>query len=176
VRAHLAADEDDHTAGLIRALRQARARGYLTRPELEAICRWKSPRAIWHVRSNSRAAVREATSRVLRSRSEWRRVSALIELRGVSVPMASAVLTLLDPRRYGVIDIRVWQLLHELGHVSGNRAGRSLTVAHWLQFLSVVRRVSAALEITARQAEKALFDIHRAHQRGTLYAPAKASR
>jgi hypothetical protein len=29
--------------------------------------------------------------------------------------MASALLTLLDPKRYGVIDIRVWQLLHRMG-------------------------------------------------------------
>jgi hypothetical protein len=35
--------------------------------------------------------------------------------KGVSVPMASALLTLLDPKRYGVIDIRVWQLLHRMG-------------------------------------------------------------
>jgi len=35
--------------------------------------------------------------------------------KGVSVPMASALLTLLDPKRYGVIDIRIWQLLHRMG-------------------------------------------------------------
>lgn len=87
----------------------------------------------------------------------------------MSIPMASAVLTLLDPRRYGVIDIRVWQLLHRRGYVSGSRTGVGLRVTHWLQFLAMVRRLSARLGVTARQVERALFEIHRRRQRGTLY-------
>ena len=36
---------DSHTAALIRELRQARVRGYLTRQELEKVCHWKSVRS-----------------------------------------------------------------------------------------------------------------------------------
>src|SRR5262245_65837734 len=96
-------------------LRAARERGYLTAAELEAVCRWKSPRAIHLIRSNAPRRVRALTGRALRARGERQRLEALTELRGVSVPMASALLTLLDPRRYGVLDIRVWQFLHEVG-------------------------------------------------------------
>ena len=39
--------------------------------------------------------------------SERKRFEALLDLRGVSVSMASALLVLLNPKRYGVIDIRV---------------------------------------------------------------------
>lgn len=169
VRAHLASRDDEQTTTLVDELRKARRRGHLTRRELEAVCRWKSPRAIRHVRSNSPAAVRAATRLALRTRDEERRVRALLVLKGVSVPMASSVLMLLDPRRYGAIDIRVWQLLHRGGHVTGRRSGVGLGVAHWLQFLAVLRGVSAALGVTAREAERALFDVHRRRQRGTLY-------
>ena len=162
-------DEDEPTARLVGELRGARLRGHLTLPELEAVCRWKSPRAIRHVRSNSPQAVRDATRRALHSRDEGSRVLALLELKGVSIPMASAALMLLDPRRYAVIDIRVWQLLHRRGYVSGNRAGVGLGVAQWLQFLAIVRGLSARLGATARQVERALFEIHRGRQRGTLY-------
>jgi hypothetical protein len=113
--------------------------------------------------------VRAATGRALRTRDEEGRLRALLVLKGVSVPMASSVLTLLDPRRYGAIDIRVWQLLERSGLVSGNRGGVGLGVSHWLRFLIVLRELSAALGISARNAERALFDLHRRGQRGTLY-------
>jgi hypothetical protein len=150
VRAHLAADEDEDTKRLVGELRNARRRGHLIRRELEAVCRWKSPRAIWHVRSNSPAAVKAATRQALRARDEERRVRALLALKGVSVPMASSVLMLLDPRRYGALDIRVWQLLQRSGFVSGNRTGVGLGIPHWLQFLAVLRWLSTALGVTAR--------------------------
>jgi hypothetical protein len=169
VRAHLVADDDDQVWQLALELRPARQRGYLTLRELASICHWKSPRAIRQIRRNSKHAVRAVTRRALLSRNERERVSTLIELYGVSVPMASAVLTLLFPRRYAVIDIRVWQLLHRLGSVTRNARGVGLSVDHWLEFLAIVRRVAAALRVTPRRAERTLFGIHRAHQRGTLY-------
>lgn len=169
VRAHLVTERDDSVLQLTRRLGPARARGHLTLLDLEAVCYWKSPRAIWHVRSNSPAAIRRSTGRALWARNERARMESLIELRGVSIPMASALLTLLYPRRYGVIDIRVWQLLHELGAVSGTPAGVGLSITDWLQFLEVLRRLSKALGITARQAERTLFEIHRRHQSGRLY-------
>jgi hypothetical protein len=97
------------------------------------------------------------------------RIEPLLVLHGVSVPTASAILTLLDPERYGVIDIRVWQLLHALGVVDGNRAGTGLTVPQWEQFLAVIRSYAAAFNVSARDIERSLFSIHRSHQSGTLY-------
>jgi hypothetical protein len=170
VRAHIETRENEATARLVADLRAARRRGHLTLRELEAVCRWKSPRAVRYVLSNPPAAVREATRLALRSRDEERRVTALLALRGVSLPMASSVLTLLHPRRYGVIDIRVWQMLNRGGYVSGNPGGVGLRIPHWLQFLAVVRDLSVRLGATTRQVEMALFEIHRRRQRGTLYA------
>jgi hypothetical protein len=99
VRDYLATAEDDETVALILELRPARARGYLTRSELEKVCRWKSPRALQLIRSNGAARIRGATKRALATRSERRPLEALRELRGVSVPMASAILILVDPKR-----------------------------------------------------------------------------
>ncbi len=46
VRDYLCTEEDAETTELLRRLRAARARGYLTVQELEVVCYWKSPRAI----------------------------------------------------------------------------------------------------------------------------------
>ena len=108
VRQHLSkTGEDPATTDLIRRLRRARARGHLTPVELQKIGNWKSPRAIRLISANNHHQVRRATQRALRTRSERIRLEALLSLSGVSVPMASAILTLLYPRKYGVLDIRV---------------------------------------------------------------------
>jgi hypothetical protein len=70
----------------------------------------------------------------------------------------------------------VWQLLERGGHVAGNPAGVGLRVGHWLQFLALVRDLARTLRVTARAVERSLFDLHRAGQRGTLYAGRSSAR
>src|SRR6185436_5539613 len=97
------------------------------------------------------------------------RLEALLQLEGVSVAMASAVLMLLDPKRYGVIDIRVWQFLYATGAVSENEKGVHFSLKNWLQFLAILRRLSTRLHVTARGIERTLFNLHKAHQEHRLY-------
>jgi hypothetical protein len=162
-------DEDEVTLALIRRLRGARARRYLTPGELEAVCRWKSPRALPRVRSNSASRVRAATRRAMATRSERLRLEELRGLHGVSVPMASAILTLVDPRRYGVLDIRVWQLLYAVGAVTKKPAGVGFDFKNWYQFLMIVRHLAKRFGVTARNVERTLFIAHREYQEGRLY-------
>jgi hypothetical protein len=167
---HLVLRENPETAKLIRELKQARRRGYLTTAELEKICRWKSARAIHHIKKNSAVRVRTATRRALATQDEGRCLEALMSLDGVSLPMASAVLTLLNPRRYGVIDIRVWQLLYGMGAVTKNPSGVGFTFSHWHQFLMIIRQFAEEFHVSARDIEMSLFAAHQAYQEGTLYA------
>ena len=169
LRTRLILEEDPGTERLIAALRPARARGYLTRSELVRVCRWKSPRSMGLVRRNSPYKIRRATEAALRTLDERERFDALLSLEGVSVPSASAVLTMFDPERYGVIDIRVWQLLHAMGAVEGNARGSGFTFEQWHRFLHVLRELASRLEVSARTVERSLFAAHREHHGGTLY-------
>lgn len=164
--------EDPGTAALIERLRGVRRAGVFGRRDFIAMCRWKSPRALPHYRRHSAATIRRVSRAVLATRSEARRLALLTDLGGVSVPTASAILTLLDPRRYGVLDIRVWQLLYALGAVSSRPDGRGFTLAHWTQFLALIRAQARALGLTARAVEWTLFGYHRTVQTGRLYAAA----
>jgi hypothetical protein len=92
------------------------------------------------------------------------------------VPTASAILTLIEPKRYGVIDIRVWQLLHALGAVGACPAGRGFGPAHWEQFLRLLRGHARALGTTPRLVELTLFYYHRTVQTGRLYEAAPVAR
>jgi hypothetical protein len=168
--------EDPGTAALMARLRGVRRAGEFDRVAFLAMCRWKSPRALMHYRRHSAATVRRVARAVLATRSERRRLALLTALRGVSVPTASAILTLIEPKRYGVIDIRVWQLLHALGAVDACPAGRGFGPAHWEQFLGLLRRHARALGTTPRLIELTLFYYHRTVQTGRLYDSVTAAR
>jgi len=147
LRRELVREEDPPTAALIRRLAHVKRAGRFTRGEFLAMCRWKSPRARLH----------------------YERIAALTVLPGVSVATASAILTLIDPLNYGVLDIRCWQLLFHIRSVKGNESGRAFTIAQWEQYLTRLRGHARALDVSARMIEYTLFHCHRKLQRGRLY-------
>ena len=162
--------EDPDTASLMRRLRHVRVDRGLSRREFLEICSWKSPRSIRHCRRNSAESVKSVVRQAFASRSERRRMELLTSLHGVSVPTASAILTLTNPRRYGVIDIRVWQLLFRLGSVNRNPRGQGFRFDHWDEYLKILRHHARRLGVSVRLVELSLFKFHRHHERGSLYA------
>jgi len=170
IQKYLSLEEETITTDLIRQLRVARRRGYLSASELEDVCRWKSARAIRHIQSNTAKAIQVKTRTALSTRSERRRLETLISLKGVSIPMASAIMMLLDPKRYGVIDIRVWELLHKLGTVTKNAKGVGFSFSNWYQFLMIIRHFAKMHNCNARDIERTLFFAHKKFQKGALYA------
>jgi hypothetical protein len=159
------------TETLIARLAHVKRRGEFSRVEFIEMCRWKSPRAMLHYRRHPAARIRDLSRAVLATRSERRRMELLVELRGVSVPVGSAILSLIDPRRYGVLDIRVWQLLWALGAVNRKPGGRGFTVADWLAFLTTLRHHARRRGVSPRAAELTIFEYHRQVQQGRLYDP-----
>jgi hypothetical protein len=170
----LVREEDPGTAALIRDLAGVRRRGSFTRPEFLRMCRWKSPRAqrLWE--ANSAARIRAVSRAALATSDERRRMELLTALSGVGVPIASAILTLIDPRRYGVLDIRAWQLLFAIRSVVANRRGQGFTIAQWLDYLAALRHHARRLGVSARTIEYTLFHSHRKFQQGVLYARVRA--
>jgi hypothetical protein len=161
--------EDVPTGKIIRRLRHVRVDKELSRGEFLDICYWKSPRSIRRCEKNSARLVEQTAQKVFATRSEEAKIELLTALDGVSIPTASAILTLTDPVNYGVIDIRVWQVLHALGSVTSNPGGQKFTFEHWHQFLQILRHHARRLNVTVRQIELTLFKLHLDHQSGTLY-------
>jgi hypothetical protein len=163
--------EDPRAADLIRRMRPAKRRGYLRKDEFLDICRWKSPRSLPLCRTNPGWRVRYFTERAFASRSERARFAALTALRGVGPPTASAILTIVDPKRYGVIDIRVWRLLAELGAVRSNPRGVGFTFNQWYDYLATLRYHAREMKVSVRTIEYTLFWYHQERQVGRLYGP-----
>ncbi len=165
----LVGEEHPATGALIRRLAHVRHAGRFTRGEFLAMCRWKSPRARLHYERNTAPVIRRTSTAALAARSERERMEHLTALPGVSVATASAILTLIDPLRYGVLDIRCWQLLFSVRSVAVNESGRAFTIRQWEQYLTRLRGHARALGVSARTIEYTLFHCHRKLQRGRLY-------
>jgi hypothetical protein len=119
--------KDRNTKSLITEFAKARRRGYLTKAELKQVIR------------NRPFAVRDVTRSAFSCTSELDKIQTLVALHGVGIPMASAILMLTDPRRYAVIDIRVWQLLHAMKAVEANHRGVNLNPSQWVEFLEIAQ-------------------------------------
>ena len=162
--------EGSKFCSLVQQLRRARTSGYMSKADLIAVCNWKSPRARPLCQKNHSNSVIAVSRAAFSTPNEQTRMRSLVSLHGVSVPMASAILAAYNPRRYGVIDIRVWQALHNYGDVIRNEGGVNLTVEHWLEYLPLLRAAARRNGRTARDAEMALFEHHKdCLQEGTLY-------
>lgn len=166
---HLSTGEDPSTQKVIDDLSASKKRGYFTKPDLVKVCRWKSPRAIHHIQRNRAGAIRKMTALAFATRSEQKKLSLLMSLHGVGVPMASSILMLTNPTRYGVLDIRVWQLLYETGTVSTNGGGINFGFREWAPYVMILRYFAKKHDVGARDIERTLFMVHSQYQKGTLY-------
>ena len=100
---------------------------------------------------------------------EKRKIKLLTQLRGVSIPVASTILTLTDPENYGVIDIRVWQVLYLYGLVSAKPRGRNFNFNDWYNYLMKSRELADKFGVKVRDIERTLFLYHVRIQQGRLY-------
>ena len=82
--------------------------------DLKTIVAWKSPRTVHYIAENDPVEVQAAIDAALsRPDGVKEAVLSLTRLRGVGIPIASAILTTIFPDQYTVIDFRA---LEALGH------------------------------------------------------------
>lgn len=119
--------------------------------DLYEIARWKAPRAAHHILDpkNSNALVKQALDAATATGSAADKVDALDRLVGVNVPMASAILTCIDPRFYTVIDVRALDALN----ATHRTIGREL----YLRYLEFCQSKARELGVELRQLDRALW-------------------
>ena len=175
----LSNEEDEYTDKLVKKL-ELRENGTLTKEQVLSICYWKSPRL-----SNKRRAYFKGDPKGIVSsnleelcelmkknnkgdkEAERKILEKLTKIKGIGIPMASAILTFIDPDNYGVIDKNVWLYLKRLGKHYGkfqkNESGINFTIAQWLYYLGKLRYWRDELNklkhknVSARAVERTLF-------------------
>jgi hypothetical protein len=143
-----------------RRLRAERNPFYLTRDELDPVFKWKLRsqygRVRWRLKQNSdercRVITRLAFSVTLDDKDlELElRTGILTMLHGVGVPVASAILALVDPENYCVIDFRAWRA------VFGEKLD-AFDVRHYKKYLDEVRKLAAELGWTPQEVDLAIW-------------------
>lgn len=157
----------EETTRLLRLLAEVRAsrRPFFLRPEeFEAILHWKlrdqyarGERLRASITADVLAAVTQAAFAIRLSDKDVElpiRVGILTSLPGVGVPVASAVLALVDPETYAVIDFRSWRQLFP-----SRRA--DFSVPGYQRYMGAVRRLATELGWSPHEVDLAVWEFDR---------------
>lgn len=83
-----------------------RRRGYLTKEDFLALCRWKSPRTVTYAARSDEEYIRAVTGCARATESERLRIEVLTLLGGPGWPMASVILHFGYENSYPILDVR----------------------------------------------------------------------
>jgi len=141
-------------------LRLTRKPFYLTYSEFDEILKWKLRsqygRQQGARKANTEKIIQSVTGLALNIYHEDKdyemqlRIDILSSIRGVGVPVASAVLALIFPDDYSVIDFRVWR------QVFGYKKN-SFTISDYKKYLKILRNFSKKLGWPVQEVDMAIW-------------------
>jgi hypothetical protein len=142
-------------------VRRERQPLYLTAAEFEETLQWKLGQQIGRQRerrsANTEEIIRAVTGLALtiaHSDKEYElelRMGILCSLRGVAVPVASAVLALVFPEEYAVIDFRGWRQVFGEGETV-------FSIPKYKRYLREVRRLADELGWPVQEVDHAIWE------------------
>jgi len=135
---------------------QIKKRGYIKFEEFYRICIWKSSRQKPNYIKNKKI-VEKITKKAFLEKDEKEKINILCSMKGVGIPTASAILTIVFPNKYAIIDIRCMEILLKLKLLKS----KNISINTWIDYLCVVRLLAKENDTTPRNIDKALFAMHR---------------
>ena len=124
--------------------------GQYTLANLQKIYEWKTKgRGRSRLLKNSGDEISDAMKLAASAKTDRAAVAVLLGLNGVQIPVASAILTAINPERYTIIDFRALQ--------APNNKNSYITVDFYLAYLSQCRRLSRANNVSLRTLDRALW-------------------
>lgn len=134
-------------------------RGYLIFEEFYKICMWKSARQKQkYIRAKNRKQVEAITKDAFAEQNEKEKIRKLCELEGVGIPTASALLSVIFPEKYAVIDVRCLEVLK---NTFGQNINKFISGNTWLIYTDLMRRWAKENNTTPRKLDMAFFAMHR---------------
>lgn len=154
-------------------------RGYLFKNEFISICEWKTKRQKRRYKTNHSIEIKKVTKNVISTQSTHpdtkelinKQINNLIQLNGVGVPVASAIMTIIFPRYYCVLDYRAWRALHwtlkksksfrfasysEFSDFLDNY-GKYASLKSYSDYLEKIKKLAKGYNMTPRKIEMALW-------------------
>jgi len=124
--------------------------GDQSRTNLLRIFEWKTNgRGRSRISQNTDTEISDALRMAVEAKTDRASIAVLCGLNGVAVPVASAILTAIDPSRYTIIDFRA---LEALGYTGSDR-----TIDFYLGYLNYCRESANQLKVSLRDFDRALW-------------------
>lgn len=143
------AADDAHVESVIAPL--VHERGYFTKPEFIAMCRWKTPRSKPLVESNLEGFIKEVTRTSFSTPDERLRIEVLTLLKGVGWPTASVLLHFGHSALYPILDFRaLWSLGIE-------KPPDIYEFDYWWNYTIFCRQIASKTGVTMRVLDRALW-------------------
>jgi hypothetical protein len=131
---------------------------------LETIVRWKSERVVHYLIGNSNESIRKALSVAANPGSSVRdSVKALTGLRGIDLPIATAILAAIHPDRYAVLDYRSLEALGHSRHDVDFYEKYLGTFRHLAECGVIQAQSNLPGDTTLHALERALWEWSRSH-------------
>ncbi|MFT4905161.1 MAG: hypothetical protein ACI8UR_001732 [Natronomonas sp.] len=134
--------------------------GEWSREDLEWIIEWKvgvflKP-VLRNLRENDDEEVRTRIEEAVHETSIRFKAKALTSLKGIGVPVASAILLFVNPNRFTVIDERAWDVLQQTGYLS-QELSEDPTVDEYLIYLGACWTLANEYDVCLRTLDRALW-------------------
>lgn len=150
--------------------RELRQKGYLEELDFVNICSWKTKRQKKRYAKNSRGRVKKISRNMMAGQSGAEElIKELRELNGVGVPVATAIMTVVFPRKYCIVDYRASRAFlwlasrrrnfakyHEYVSVM-DRFRNYASVQFYADYLENIKRWASEWSMTPREVEMALW-------------------
>ncbi len=136
------------------------AGGDYSRENLKTIVRWKSSRKIAWITLNTDIEIARSLQFASDPRtSEKSAVDVLCRLHGVGVPVASAILTTINPEKYTIIDFRALESL-------GVTKWPNDSIDYYISYLQKCRELASIHKVSLRTLDRALWQWSKENGRG----------
>ena len=157
-------DLTEHLKAQFARLRCERYPLYLTSQEFDEILRWKLRgqygRQQERRKANTEDVIRIVTGAALsithpdQDYETELRLNLLCSLRGVGVPVASAILALVFPEKYAVIDFRGWRQIF-------GEERTTFSTTDYKRYLQEIKRLAIELGWTVQEVDLAIWEYDR---------------
>lgn len=133
--------------------------GTLNPYDFFAIVIWKSNRAKTKIKqglAQAELTVETLIARLAQASTPAAKVETLLQVWGIGLPMASAILSVCYPQEFTVLDYRAWQTLQEMG-ITDLPARQPGTVDAYLQYCRACRAFAERHQLSLRDLDRAMW-------------------
>lgn len=138
--------------------------GYLDKPQLRKVARWKAPRSAGYMDRNEDGYIVEISRMAFAATEERSRIELLTLLDGVLWPTASVILHLCHREPYPILDFRaLWSV--------GLDVPNQYTFAFWSKYVSFCREIQERTRFDMRTIDRALWQYSKDNQPRQMSTP-----